>query len=1002
MENYRDINILGINRLEPHGMSIPFDSINKALSVKNSQSSYFSSLNGQWDFFYATNHYEIPKGIHNIDFDSSSWSSIPVPSCWQMLGYDSPNYLNSLYPYPLDPPFIPDENPIGIYKSEFTVPKNFTNKRTIVYFGGVNSSFTLFINGNKVGYSQCTHMPSEFDITEFIEIGDNLITVEVYKWNVTSYLEDQDFFRHSGIIRDVYIYAKNNISFSDVYINATLTDDYLNGLLNISLKTNNDNVKATYALYNQLGEVIINSDVTLNEITTLVIPNVDKWTAETPSLYTSILTLFDSNGAIIDIRSFQTGFKKIELVNELFKINGNAIKIKGVNHHDTHPSLGHAISKRSMEDDIISMKQHNINTVRTSHYPPDEYFLSLCDQYGLYVIDEADLEAHGFYYDQPDYDVSDKSEWEIHFRDRAKRMVLRDRNHPSIIMWSLGNETRYGKNHLAMIEEIKKYEINLPIHFESAFKDSNIDVVSSMYTDISDLIKDAKDKKVNKPYLLCEYAHSMGNAPGNLKEYWEAIYKYPKLLGGCVWEWVDHAVIAADEDDIPFYAYGGDFNDIPNDGNFCMDGLNYPDRTPHTSLKQLKKILEPVKVVSYDEETFILKNTNAFVNLSYLNCHLELIKDGILIEEADITNLSIKPGKTKKFITPFKIDSGNEYCINLFFLLKKATTYAGVNFLVSKSQLLFEKILPVEVVFNNNFSSVEIEEEDRYLFITGDQFMMTFDQLHGTLVSWKYKGNSLISEGFMGNFYRAATDNDKANQLNKWKKENLNQLCHRVSSPIINHLNDYLQIIVTHIYSGKSIKPLYQVEFTYDIYPSGEIKLTTHFIPLKETTYIPRIGYNFKCPIPNATMTWYGLGPDENYVDKKEYALLGIYENHVTSMFEPYEFPQETGNKMEVRWVVIENEHENGLLMIPTKPINMSAYYYDINDIDKAVHKKELVKNEDLLINLDYAQTGIGNNSCGAEALEKYRLYPVDVTMSVLFVPYSGRENSKIALRKMY
>ncbi len=1002
MDKYRDINILGVNRLEPHGMSIPFDSVEKALSVKNSQSNYFSSLNGQWDFFYATNKYEIPKEYYKIGFDSSSWSSTPVPSCWQMQGYESPNYLNSLYPYPLDPPHIPDENPIGIYKTEFTVPKHYTNKQTILYFGGVNSAFTVYINGQEIGYSQCTHMPSEFDITDYIEVGDNLIAVEVYKWNVTSYLEDQDFFRHSGIIRDVYIYARNDIHFKDIYIDATLTDDYSNGLLNITTNLDSSDCKAIYTLYNQKEEIILEKELSINNVTTFTIPKVNQWTAETPSLYTSIVTLYNSTGDIEDIRSFQTGFKKVEIVNELFKVNGKAIKIKGVNHHDTHLTLGHAVSIGSMEDDIISMKQHNINAVRTSHYPPDEYFLSLCDQYGLYVIDEADLEAHGFYYDQHDYDVSDKLEWEKHFKDRAKRMVLRDRNHPSIIMWSLGNETRYGKNHLAMIDEIKKYETTLPIHFERAEKDSHIDVVSSMYTDVNELIKEAKDKKVLKPYFLCEYAHSMGNAPGNLKEYWEAIYKYPKLLGGCVWEWVDHAVIAADEDGKPFYAYGGDFNDTPNDGNFCMDGLNYPDRTPHTSLKQLKKILEPAKIVSYDKLSFTIKNTNSFISLSYLNCHLELVKDGILVDEADISNLSIKSGRTKKITLPFIIDDNGEYCVNFYFLLNKATTYAGVNFLVCKSQIVFEKLLPVNVTITDTHFPIEVEEDGRYLFLTGDYFMMAFDQLHGTLSSWKYKGLPLISEGFMGNFFRAATDNDKASQKEKWIDERLNELVHRVINLKVSQLKEYLQIKVTHIYSGKSIKPLYQVDFTYNIYKSGELKLTSHFIPLKETTYIPRIGYNFKCPITNATMTWYGLGPDENYVDKKEYAMLGIYENHVTSMFEPYEYPQETGNKMDIRWAVIENEHETGLLIIPTNPINMSAYYYDINDIDIATHRKELVENEDLLVNIDYAQTGIGNNSCGAEPLEKYRLYPIDISMSVLFVPYNGRNQSKTTLRKIY
>ncbi|MBN2853252.1 MAG: DUF4981 domain-containing protein [Clostridia bacterium] len=1000
MEKHRDIKNLGINRLEPHGMSVPFNDMKSALAVSNSGSEFYKSLNGTWDFYFAENKYDIPPMHYAIDFDATDWDTIPVPSCWQMHGYETPNYLNSYYPYPKEPPYVPDINPIGIYRTEFSVPVHFKNRKTILYFGAVNSAFTVYINGNEVGYSQCSHMPSEFDITDYIEIGLNLISVEVYKWNAASYLEDQDFFRHSGITRDVYLYSESISSFDDIYVDATLDDEYKEGVLTVSYTTS-CTLPVTYMLFDQNGAVVLNEKLTAGK-SVFTVPGVNHWTAETPYLYTSVLYISDENGLAADIRSMRTGFKKVDIKGHLFLINGVPIKIKGVNHHDTHPTLGHAVSRKSMEDDVISMKQHNINAVRTSHYPPDEYFLTLCDIYGLYVIDEADLEAHGFYYEDPLYDVSDQKDYEPHFIDRAKRMVLRDRNHASIIMWSLGNETRYGKNHLSMIAEIKKYEDKLPIHFERAAKEKEVDVISSMYTNVDDIIKEAKDKSDNRPYFLCEYAHSMGNAPGNLKEYWDAFYKYPKLMGACVWEWVDHATITTDENGVDYYAYGGDFNDVPNDGNFCMDGLNYPDRTPHTSLKQLKAVISPVLVSKVDDQTFMISNTNSFLSLDYLNCHMELLENGIMVDEHILTNLSVKPGKSKKYQLPFTIDDDREYCVNFYFTLKKAAIYAGREFQVASSQLIYEKIYETITPYTSNFQTLDVEEDGRYLLVSGDDFLLSFDRLTGYISSWKHKGTSLIEKGFKGNFYRAGTDNDKSNQRKLWLEERLNALCSRVDAFSYEVMKDSVIVKVSNVYSGKVIKPIYRIDFMYEIFNSCELSIQSHFVPLRESTYIPRIGYNFSIPMENAVMTWYGLGPDENYVDKKEYANLGIYESAVDDMFEPYEYPQETGNKMEVRFASFKNEQEAGLMIIADDKINISAYYYDINNIDEAMHIKDLKRNDDLLINIDYRQTGIGNNSCGAEPLDEYRLYPVDATMKVLYVPFNGREESEQSLFEKY
>jgi len=1001
MENYRDINIIGVNRLNPHGMSVPFKTYEQALKMENNHSSYYKLLNGTWNFFYAKNKYDIPLNHYNKEFDVSTWALTPVPSNWQLNGYDTPNYLNILYPYPLDPPNIPDENPIGIYRTHFFIPDTFKNRKTIIHFGGVNSAFTLYINGMEIGYSQCSHMPAEFDITKYINTGSNLISVEVYKWNVASYLEDQDFFRHSGITRDVYIYSQASSSFNDIYYNTTLDDNYTNGILNIECYYDYNNYTAQLTIYDDKTEILKEQLPNTNKAS-YIINSPKKWTSETPNVYTAIMALIDKQNNIVDIRSARIGFKKIEIKSGIFLVNNRPIKIKGVNHHDTHPTLGHAISKQSMLDDVISMKKHNINCVRTSHYPPDEYFLTLCDIYGLYVIDEADLETHGFGYDDPNYDLSDKDEWEAHFRDRAKRMVIRDRNHPSIIMWSLGNETRYGKNHITMIEEIKKANTLLPIHFEQAHKEKSVDVISVMYTDVEDIIKEAKDTTDMRPYFMCEYAHSMGNAPGNLKEYWDAFYKYPKLMGGCVWEWVDHAVLTKDAKGIDYYAYGGDFNDIPNDGNFCMDGLNFPDRTPHTSLKQLKKILEPAKIIRSDSKSFVIKNMNSFQSLDYLNCYLEHVKNGIVMEKSTINLNNILPAKEKEFTIPFTIDSNIETCINIYFTLKSDTSYAKKNYLVCSSQIIFEKINSTFVKNNTSSIPISIVDKNRYISFNSQEFTITFDKLTGYISSWINNDIKLINDGFKGNFYRAATDNDKATQKSKWLDERLNDLHSRLESFDYNKNENNVIIKVNNIYSGKSVKPIYKIEFTYTIYNSGELNIKSHFIPLRKTTYIPRIGYNFSTPIIDSKITWYGLGPDETYVDKKEYAMLGIYNGNVKNMFEKYEYPQENGNKMDVRWVSFKDTNNKGIFIIANNTMNISSYYYDINDIDKATHIKQLKLKKQLLINIDYMQTGLGNNSCGAETLEKYRLYPIEITFETLFIPFDSNLKNEHDLYNQY
>jgi len=560
-------------------MLIPYDDISSAVLDERGSSPYFLLLNGNWMFKYAEDLSKAPEDFFKPEYEAGEWDVIPVPSNWQLHGYDAPNYTNIEYPYPLDPPHVPDKNPVGLYRRLFNIPEAWSNRRILISFGGVNPAFTLWVNGKRVGYGQGSHMPSEFDISDFVRSGENTLAVMVYKWCATSYLEDQDFWRLSGIFREVYVYSVPQLHVRDLYIQPHLDDNYNDAKLSVKATVRNyaSAIPGKYSLalmlLNSKHEVVCekesgfcapepNQELVID--LSMDVKSPEKWTAETPYLYSVIAK---SN----------TGFRKVEIINSQLMINGVPVKIKGVNHHDTNCDLGHAVSRDSMLRDILMMKQYNINAVRTAHYPNDLYWLELCDKYGLYVIDEADQEAHGFGYEDPEYDLSDKPEWTEVFVDRAIRMVERDKNHPSIIMWSLGNETRYGKNHDAMAEWIRKRDNTRPIHYERAIYAEVVDIVSVMYPSVDALEKEGKRTDDKRPFFMCEYAHSMGNSPGNLKEYWDVIYKYPRLIGGCIWEWMDHGLKRFTDDGREWFAYGGDFGDYPNSGNFCLDGLVGPN-----------------------------------------------------------------------------------------------------------------------------------------------------------------------------------------------------------------------------------------------------------------------------------------------------------------------------------------------------------------------------------------------------------------------------------------
>ncbi len=607
--DWENLEVLERNREKPHATLVPYASEENALAGQRGGSPYFKLLNGQWSFCYATSPANAPAGFENPEFSAEDWDSMPVPGCWQMNGYGRPNYTNVAYPYPVDPPYVPQENPVGLYRTHFVLPKAWDGKQVFVTFEGVDSAFYLWANGKMVGYSQGPHMPAEFNLTPYLHAGENLLAAKVFQWSDGSYIEDQDMWRMSGIFRDVYLTATPTLHLRDVAVNPVLDADYRHGSLEIKAwlknfaSTSQALQKVTARLVDVSGATVCDGSLDAagfanqvgageEAVLSIIMPvqNPSKWTAETPYLYKVLVSLHQDD-KVIETECFNIGFRKIEIKKGVFMVNGQAVKLHGVNRHDSSPDTGHAVTPEQMLLDILLMKRNNVDTVRTSHYPNDPHWYDLCDKYGLYVVDEADLECHGFGNILNQSQISNDPQWEKAYLDRAVRMVERDKNHPSVIIWSLGNESGFGSNHRSMAAWIHENEPTRPVHYEGATGWGNpdksshagvVDIFSVMYPTVARLIDEGQKESEESPFFMCEYAHAMGNGPGNLKEYWEAIYTYPRLMGGCVWEWVDHSVRMHTPDGKEWFAYGGDFDDFPNDANFCVDGLNFPNRQPHT------------------------------------------------------------------------------------------------------------------------------------------------------------------------------------------------------------------------------------------------------------------------------------------------------------------------------------------------------------------------------------------------------------------------------------
>lgn len=1033
------------NKEPAHASLIPFPDEERAFKGEREESPWFILLNGDWKFKLVQNPYSVPEGFFREEFNVDDWDTIPVPSNWQMFGYDKPIYTNVMYPFSADPPRVPrDDNPVGLYRRSFNIPIDWSGRQVFLVFEGVDSAFYVWVNGEPVGYSQGSRLPAEFNITSCVHTGRNTLAVQVLRWSDGSYLEDQDMWRLSGIYRDVYLFSTPNVHVRDFFVRTELDRDYVDATLKVRVHVKNyseqpvENCRVEVKLLDAEGKPVFDKPLlrvldrvrAKNETVLEFEQKVKKpckWSDENPYLYTLIITLKNSSGDVLEVESCRVGFRQIEVKNGQILVNGVPIVFKGVNRHEHDDIRGKAVTLDSMVKDIKLMKQFNFNAVRTSHYPNDPRWYDLCDRYGIYVIDEANIECHGLanigwfgYRKEPANDP----EWLNAFMERCVRMVERDKNHPCVIMWSLGNESGYGPNHDAMAAWIHHYDPTRLVHYEGTIHAARVlgrvpqivDVISVMYPSIDMLVKLAEDLSDERPIIMCEYAHSMGNSTGNLKEYWEVIDRYRRLCGGFIWDWVDQGLRKRTEDGVEYWAYGGDFGDEPNDGNFCINGLVWPDRTPKPAMWECKKIFQPVKVEPIDLARGKVRIINGyrFTDLSRLDIFWELYEDGELIQQGQLPKLYTPPGGSEIITIPFKMPEpkpGAEYWLMMRFKLDHDTLWAEKGHEVAWEQFKMPfKVPPGPIVKVEDMPSVQLEEEESKAVILGADFRLVFDKEKAQIVSFDYRGSELIKSGPVLNVWRAPTDNDTAGMkwrgldngmAAEWRKFGLDRVVHKVKNVRVEQVTPQsVRIYVESETRAPDVADGFSCRYIYRVYGSGDVIIESKIVPSDRLPPLPRIGLQFRIPGEYNTFTWYGRGPHENYCDRKEGAAVGVYSGTVDDQYVPYIMPQENGNKTDVRWVSLTNEEGIGLLAIGMPIMEVSAHHFTTEDLTRARHTFELKRRDDITLNLDYRQSGLGGASCGPDTLPKYKIKPEPVRFSVRIRPVSLKLMSPMSLSK--
>ncbi|WP_258102839.1 glycoside hydrolase family 2 TIM barrel-domain containing protein [Marinoscillum sp. MHG1-6] len=1004
--HWEDPSIFEVNKEPAHSTFYSYATKAKALENKREQADFVKCLNGQWKFSYVSQASKRPTDFQSVGFDDSSWESIPVPGNWEVYGYGIRNYSNARYPFEKNPPFIADEySPVGSYITYFEIPDAWEGKEVYIQFGAVKSGYDLWINGKKVGYAQDSKLPSDFNITSYLTKGKNKLAVQVFQFTDGSYLEDQDFWRLSGIQRDVLLLARPQAHIGDFFARAGLDESYQNGVLELTVdltnksKKSKKNLSVRYQLLDASGKERLSGSSDLNlsgnkEVQVQFsgqVPNVERWSAETPNLYTLVLELIDSKGTLIEATSSKIGFRTSEIKNGQLLVNGKPILLKGVNRHEHDGYHGHVVNRETMIADILTMKKANINAVRTCHYPDDPLWYDLCDEYGLYLYDEANIESHGMGY-EPEETLGANPTWEAAHVSRVSNMFERDKNHPSVIVWSMGNEAGTGANFLAAYQALKKLDSSRPIHYERAekmtsVKERHTDIRGDMYRQIGSIKKNWLGSDTERPFIWCEYSHAMGNSNGNFQEYWDFVDSHPQLQGGFIWDWMDQGLAKTHENGKQFWAYGGHFEPegMYHDNNFCMNGIVDADRTPHPAYYEIKKVYQNIRFIDAGiaEGKLQIQNRFFFKNLDEYLITWELLENGKAVKRGQFAASNVEPQSIRDFSIDYGVSfsNGKEYFINFKATQVVPTKELPLGYEVASEQFVIKENPVAALQTQSAKDKLTLTETEAAIALKGKDFSIGIDKKNGGLRSYVINGYELINAPLVPDFWRAPTDNDFGNKMQKrcavWK-------------------NVMSKAKVLMVNTEKISKSSYKVSLTYDL-PTVEGKLnlsyTINSAGQVDVTFgfeakgadlpeIPRIGMALQVKQELENLSYYGRGPWENYNDRNTSAFIGQYQSKVADQYFAYARPQENGHKTDVRTFALTNQGGVGLQVLAlNQPLEFNALPYATSDLDPGENKKlrtpaDLTEGDFVEVHIDHKMMGIGgDNSWGAKPHEPYMFY---------------------------
>ncbi len=1006
--DWQNPHVIGINKLPGHVRVTPYASLEAALAG-GPHTPYTRTLNGDWKFHLLPRPEAVPKDFPQPAFDDRAWDDLPVPSNWTMHGYDKPIYTNIQMPFAPNPPFVPADNPTGLYRRTFTLPESWQTRRTILCFEGVESAFYLWVNGQPVGYSQGSRLPAEFDLTPYLCPGENTLAVMVIRWSDGSYLEDQDHWWMAGIYRDVYLYSLPHTHIFDFHARAELGDAYRDAHLRVTAQVEGGRgpgqagLTLSISLHTPDGQPAaapISRPVEFypTEFNTLTLDqpilNPKKWTDETPNLYTLVLTLHNSAGEPVHITRTRIGFRNVEVRGRQLLVNGQPVLLKGVNRHEHDDRTGKTLTEASMLADIQLMKQFNLNAVRNSHYPNHPRWYELCDEHGLYVIDEANIETHALY-DRLCHDP----DWLHAFMVRGARMVARNKNHPSIIIWSLGNESGYGPHHDALAGWIRATDPTRPLHYESAISRPHrqdwedgkrvTDLTCPMYPTVDEIIAYAEDPAATRPLILCEFAHAMGNSVGNLKEYWAAVKKYPVIQGGFIWDWVDQGLVKTAENGVEYWAYGGDFGEEIHDANFCINGLIWPDRTPHPALYEYKKLLQPfsIRITDLARGEIEICNERFFTPLADLAATWEIIVNGQPTQTGPLPPLDIPPQAKRTYALPLlepALPPGGEAHLTVRFAHAHGTRLLPAGHEIGWEQFPLPYKAPPATAPSHS-PDLKLDENEASIIITGAGFRLIFDKMQGELAEWTVGDCALLASGPRLNIWRAATDNDglrfqpdlPGKLLGAWLAAGLDAL-ERVSRLVTATQPGPGQVRVAaeSVAGSEKYPEAFVHTHSYTISGEGVITIDNQVKCADGLPFLPRVGLALSLPAGFERLTWFGRGPHENYPDRSTGAAIGLYRSTVAEQYVPYILPQENGAKTDVRWLTLA--HPSGVtLRVEADPVMaFSALHYSATDFYGAAHTHELTPRPEVFLSLDHRHAGLGGASCGPGTLPAYLVEP--------------------------